>query len=153
MANVKYGSEIKTKADLQNLITGLIFRSSSYNLSEMVNLVARYSKGAEIVLSERELTSMVEDTLDLFQRENIVSCENGQYTTRKITHIQLSGRRHPATEKTSINDTPKIKSFKIKRGRLSSLFDEIDAHEDMFAKHKDENKVNAYNNEEDILSK
>ena len=103
MAKVKYGSEIKTEADLQNLITGLIFRSKSYTLTDMVNLVSRYSKGTEMVLSERKLTSMVEDTLDLFQREELVSCENGQYTTRKTTHTLLSLINHTESEK-NINE-------------------------------------------------
>ena len=68
-------------------------------------------------------------------------------------HIQLSGRRHSASEKTSINDPAKVKTFKLKRGRLSPLFDEIDAHEDMFAKPKKQNDIQTHNFEDDILVK
>ena len=69
----------------------------------------------------------------------------------KTTHIQLSGRRHPASEKTSINDPAKVKTFKLKRGRLSPLFNEIDAHEDMFAKPKKQNDTQIQHCEEDVL--
>ena len=85
MAKVKYGNEIKTEADLQNLITGLIFRSKSYTLTDMVNLVARYSKGAEIVLSERKLTSMVEDTLDLVRKVGYEGAFTFIYSPREGT--------------------------------------------------------------------
>ena len=97
MAKVKYGSEIKTKADLQNLITGLIFRKEdSFTLGDMVNLVAKYSKGTKLILTEKELTSMVEYTLDLFQREDLVSCENGRYTGKiKFTTYYVG---HPPKE-------------------------------------------------------
>ena len=85
MAIVKYGADIKNKGDLQNLITGLILRMRKpYTLDYMVILVAKYNKGSEVKISKRELKEMVEETLDLFQRNDIVRCMNGEYNTRVI---------------------------------------------------------------------
>ena len=85
MAIVKYGSNIRNKGDLQNLITGLILRMRKpYTLAYMVILVARYNRGSKVVISQAELTEMVEDTLDLFQRNDIVRCMDGEYTTRVV---------------------------------------------------------------------
>ncbi len=96
MPEIKYGREIKTKEDLQNLIIGLAFRRESFTLDDMVGLVTKYSKGTKMSLSEKELTSVVEDMLDLFQRENLVSCENGQYTRKiKLTTYYVG---HPPKE-------------------------------------------------------
>ncbi len=96
MPEIKYGKEIKTKEDLQNLIIGLAFRRESFTLDEMVSLATKYSKGTKIPLSEKELTSAIEDMLDLFQRENLVSCENGQYARKiKLTTYYVG---HPPKE-------------------------------------------------------
>lgn len=85
MAIVKYGADIKNKGDLQNLITGLILRMRKpYTLAYMVILVGKYNKGSEVKISMRELTEMVEETLDLFQRNDIVRCMDGEYNTRVI---------------------------------------------------------------------
>lgn len=85
MAIVKYGANIKNKGDLQNLITGLILRMRKpYTLDYMVILVAKYNKGSEVKVSKRELKEMVEETLDLFQRNDIVRCMDGEYNTRVI---------------------------------------------------------------------
>lgn len=81
MANVKYGVEIKTKSDLQNLITGLILRSTNYRNKDILNLTKKYFIGSKLEISDNEIIKMVDDTLDLFQRYDIVTCANGQYTT------------------------------------------------------------------------
>ncbi len=51
-----------------------------------------------------------------------------------LIYRKLSGRRHSTSEKTSINDPAKVKTFKKKRGKLSHLFDEYDPYEDIFNK-------------------
>ena len=85
MAIVKYGADIKNKGDLQNLITGLILRMRKpYTLAYMVLLVAKYNRGSKVVISQAELTKMVDETLDLFQRNDIVRCMDGEYNTRVI---------------------------------------------------------------------
>ena len=65
MAVVKHGKEIETKADLQNLITGLIFRKEdSFTLGDMVNLVAKYSKGTKLILTENQSKKLLNGVFD-----------------------------------------------------------------------------------------
>ncbi len=107
MANVKYGADIKNNGDLQNLITGLILRMRKpYTLSSMVNLVAKFNKGSEVKITKRELTQMVEETLDLFQRNDLVSCMDGEYTTRVVELMDIRELRQSVdTQQTSKDDS------------------------------------------------
>lgn len=88
MACLKTNENIKTYQDVNNLITGIIFRMpDKYRAGKIVSLVERHMKGSEVKISHYRLTKMVEDMLDLFQREDLVTCNNGVYQSDKSAKV------------------------------------------------------------------
>jgi len=84
MAYLKTNENIKTYQDVNNLITGIIFRiPNKYRVAKVVELAEKYLQGSELKVSHLRLTKMVEDQLDLFQREDLVTCNNGVYESDK----------------------------------------------------------------------
>lgn len=64
MCNRKLGSDIKTEAELQNLVTGLIYEQKEiFSREEIVELAENQSKGSPLLSNEEKLAKMVQQTL------------------------------------------------------------------------------------------
>ena len=88
MEKLKIGANIKTHEDIRNLIVGLINRSNEFELDFILRLTIKYMQGSSVEISERKIKTMINEILDLFQKENIVTCNNGIYKTTPV-HITI----------------------------------------------------------------
>ena len=81
MCKVKFGHEITSDSDLQNLVIGIIFRQEKQFLShEIVNETKKYSKNARIPISEQNIQETVKYHLDTLSRFRKVYRMDGVYT-------------------------------------------------------------------------
>lgn len=105
MAYIKTNENIKTHQDIQNLITGIIFRlqDKTYSIDKIVKLAERYLKGSPVQVSSVRLKQKVEDTLDLFQRYDLVVCQKGVYKTVKTKRWFGAGWSNEAVAEIEIN--------------------------------------------------
>lgn len=82
MCKIKSGRSISNNEDVRNLITGIILRQNkAYYKEKIVKQVSDYMKGASISLSDKEINHLVDNSLDIFSRNDEVDCFNGRYTT------------------------------------------------------------------------
>ena len=82
MCRIKYGKAISNNEDVRNLITGVILRQrKEYCKDNIVNTVLGYLDGSPVVISKNEINRLVDNSLDVFGRNNEVICKNGRYKT------------------------------------------------------------------------
>lgn len=82
MCRIKYGKAISNNEDVRNLITGIILRQrKEYYKDNIVNVVWGYLDGSSVAISRNELNHLVDNSLDVFGRNNEVICKNGKYKT------------------------------------------------------------------------
>lgn len=82
MCRIKYGKAISNNEDVRNLITGIILRQrKEYYKDNIVNVVWGYLDGSPVAISRNELNHLVDNSLDVFGRNNEVICKNGRYKT------------------------------------------------------------------------
>lgn len=81
MANIKTGKDIKDLQDIKNLVVALILRSNKFRKERIEELAYKYLKGSGVKVTQQQLSKIVENYLDLFQRNSLVRCENGVYQT------------------------------------------------------------------------
>lgn len=82
MCWVKSGKDIKNQEDLRNLITGVILRQpGNYQKGKIKQIVNSYLRGSSYTLDDRSLSQLIDDGLDVLNRNGIVSCWNGYYHT------------------------------------------------------------------------
>lgn len=83
MANVKHNEDVKNKQDLQNLVTGIIFRQcKSFKKYDVIQTINYYLKGSEFYDNISLIKEYVTDTLNLLQSRDVVRCRNGSYSVR-----------------------------------------------------------------------
>lgn len=82
MCRIKYGKAISNNEDVRNLITGIILRQKKeYHKDNIVNAVWEYLNGSSISISRNEVNYLVDNSLDVFRRNDEVVCKNGRYRT------------------------------------------------------------------------
>jgi len=85
MCRIKYGREISNNEDVRNLITGVILRQgTAYYKDSIVNTVWKYLDGSTMNISKKEVNELVDNSLNVFGRNNEVICRNGKYRTVKV---------------------------------------------------------------------
>ena len=81
MCKVKFGHEITSDSDLQNLIIGIIFRQEKeYLEKDIFDETKRYSKNAKIPINDQKLQETVKYHLDALTRFRKVYRLDGVYT-------------------------------------------------------------------------
>lgn len=91
MCRIKYGKSICNNEDVKNLIAGVILRQrDEYDKDNIVNTVCQYLQGSTIDITRNNVKSLVDNSLDVFQRNDEVICSNGRYRTRGILDTQKS---------------------------------------------------------------
>lgn len=84
MCKISVGSDIHSLNDVQNLITGYIFRERyPYNISTLTQKVIESCKGSSLDISETTIKDLVLDTNMTFLRTERIDSYNGQYFVRK----------------------------------------------------------------------
>ncbi len=85
MCKVKSGSNIENKADLQNLVIGIILRQrNKYVEQDIFEAVAYHSRNAAMAIDTWLIKDIVRDNLDFLQRTNKLFCMDGIYTPCSI---------------------------------------------------------------------
>lgn len=80
MCRIATGEQVIRWCDLQNLITGSIFRSSSpFNATSLADDIMSATRGSRLVLRKSEVTSMLNDTILSFLRAGLLSTSMGNY--------------------------------------------------------------------------
>lgn len=81
MCRIAKGEQLDRWCDLQNLITGSIFRSPvPFNARSLAKDVVSASRGAQLQLSNSDITDMVNDTLLSFLRAGLLSVSKDNYS-------------------------------------------------------------------------
>ncbi len=84
MCKVRKREQIRSYEDIRNIITGLILRQENqFKEEDIFDMVNRYSAGSTVKISERKLTELIQESLDLFCRNDLLSCQNGFYSSKK----------------------------------------------------------------------
>lgn len=87
MCKVKSGVELENKEDVQNLVIGIIFRQQErYTMKDICSTVRYFLQGTEIEMSQRYLTKIVEENLDLLNRRGKIYCRNGCYMPKDVMY-------------------------------------------------------------------
>ena len=87
MSKIKCGTEICNIEDIKNLIVGIIFRQKgNYAKEDITGTVTHYLQGSLLVIRENIVNDLVENSLDVLQRNNDIICENGRYRTVGIAN-------------------------------------------------------------------
>lgn len=91
MCKVRTGTQVQSYEDIRNIITGLILRQENmFREEDILRMVKYYSDGSSVEISQRKLTELIQESLDLFCRYDLVSCRNGYYSARKVSHTLVS---------------------------------------------------------------
>lgn len=81
MCKVRSGAKIRNQQDVQNLVTGIIFRQrGAYRINDILKIVLPYMKGSQYKISEDDLYCIIADTLDMLCIRSRIKCKNGIYS-------------------------------------------------------------------------
>ncbi len=81
MCRIATGEQVARRCDLQNLITGSIFRSPSpFNAISLADEIVSASRGSRLELKKSDITIMVNDTILSFLRAGLLSTSMGNYS-------------------------------------------------------------------------
>lgn len=97
--------EIKNTTDIENLVISLIFRmKNGYTEEKILNLTFEYLSSIGVTYSKVKLLEIIDNKLDLLQRNNFLKCENGIYTnlSAKETLIRKTNLVFNREEKTDL---------------------------------------------------
>lgn len=85
MCKVKSGKMVTNNEDIRNMIAGIILRQqNAYTKENILDSVKYYMQGSSIMTSNASLMKLINKSLDVFDRNNLVRCVDGYYYTRKI---------------------------------------------------------------------
>lgn len=83
--HIKTGKEIRSSEDIRNLIVSIILRQNSdFTKQKIFDLIKEYIHGSKAKIEDGDITSIIEDTLDVLRRNGEVTCWNGKYKTKEI---------------------------------------------------------------------
>lgn len=83
--HIRVGKEIRSSEDIRNLIVSIILRQNSdFTKQKIFDLIKEYIHGSEAKIEDDDITSIIEDTLDVLRRNGEVICWNGKYKTKEI---------------------------------------------------------------------
>lgn len=83
--HIRAGKEIRSNEDVRNLIVSIIFRQNSdFTKQEIFGLAKEYLKGSEVEITDDDILTMIENTLDILGRNSEITCWNGKYKTKEI---------------------------------------------------------------------
>ena len=82
---IRKNSEIRNEQDLQNLVTSIILRQTKSFVPEIIEgIVKFYLRDSEFYHSYKLISKLVDETLDLFQRRNLVARYNGVFYPQDV---------------------------------------------------------------------
>ena len=85
MCYVKQGREITSEEDIRNLITGIILRQrDSYRKENVLASVLEHLKDASMEVEKDNVSTLLDDGLDVLGRNGEVNCWNGVYKSSDI---------------------------------------------------------------------
>lgn len=80
MCKIKFGKQLTSLQDMQNLVIGILLRQQyEYNKVQIYNCVNNYCTSAEYKMSQRAIVKLIDKNLDFLSRIGVVQCKNGQY--------------------------------------------------------------------------
>lgn len=86
MSKVKSGAAIRNLQDVQNLITGIIFRQQQeFRIENILDLVEYYMQGSALNIQNQQLYKMIDDNLDVLYIRNKVRCRDGYYKLQPLS--------------------------------------------------------------------
>lgn len=84
MCRIKCGEELKTEADLQNLITGVILRQQGmYKKSDIFRIVSLNCDNSPFS-NYPKLNMNIQNTLNAFVRCQMIRCVDGVYKPQRV---------------------------------------------------------------------
>ena len=82
---IRKNSEIRNEQDVQNLVTSIILRQTKSFVPEIIEgIVKFYLRDSEFYHSYKLISKLVDETLDLFQRRNLVARYNGVFYPQDV---------------------------------------------------------------------
>lgn len=82
MCRIKYGKAISNNEDIRNLIAGIILRQrKEFYRDNIFNITNYYLQGTSMVINDRDIKDMIDNSLDVFRRNGEVRCQNGKFLT------------------------------------------------------------------------
>lgn len=85
MCKVKSGPMVTNNEDVRNMIAGIILRQQdAYKKENILDSVKYHMQGSSFAVTNDLLMKLINRSLDVFDRNDLVQCVNGYYYTRKI---------------------------------------------------------------------
>ncbi len=82
---IRKNHEIRNEQDVQNLVTAIINRQTKPFVPEIIEGIVRfYLRDSEFYHSYNLINKLVDETLNLFQRQDLVACYNGTFYPRDV---------------------------------------------------------------------
>lgn len=89
MCRVKTGAQITEMYDVQNLVTASILRSQQpYSIAALSREIVDSCTGANIPISDRQITELVRDTTMALLRAKYISSNAGCYYAEPIASLK-----------------------------------------------------------------
>ena len=82
MERLKNGANIKNYGEITELIINLINDSNEFSANLIINLTNNYIQGCTLKISEKDVTRMVHNVLDLMHKNGYLDCSKEVYKTK-----------------------------------------------------------------------
>lgn len=84
MCKISTGAEIQSMSDIQNLVTGFIFREKyPYNISSITEKILFACDGRSFDIADSEIKKIILQTNMTFLRTQQIYAYNGKYFTKR----------------------------------------------------------------------
>ena len=82
---IRKNTDIRNEQDVQNLVTSIIFRQAKPFVPEIIEGIVRfYLRSSKFYHNYKLISKLVDETLELFQRRNLVACYNGVFYPQDV---------------------------------------------------------------------
>lgn len=88
MCRVNTGEEIKTQADINSLVVGLINRQCRpFNEEKIIELTEYYSTNASVIITKMQIKKLIRSRLDTCERNGLLNYEKGYYYPKSVVNL------------------------------------------------------------------
>lgn len=80
MCRIKTGNRIQTRGDVVNLVTAILLRQrKAFSPTLIANTANYYMEGAEYQICAKKLRKIIQEDIDVMERNKEIECNNGMY--------------------------------------------------------------------------
>lgn len=88
MCRISTREQIKTRADINSLVVGLINRQCQpFNEEKIIKLTEYHSANAKVIITKMQIGKLIKSRLDTCERNGLLSYEKGYYYPKSVVNL------------------------------------------------------------------